>query len=50
MKHDVETLYLSKRIGFVKLALRHGAPLVPAFAFGQCNACVRPRHPALSVN
>jgi len=29
------TLYLSKRKGFVKLALRYGASLVPMFAFGE---------------
>jgi 2-acylglycerol O-acyltransferase 2 len=37
MEHNVETLFLKKRTGFVKLALTHGAPIVPAFAFGQCN-------------
>lgn len=31
---EVETIFLRKRTGFVKLALQHGAPLVPAFAFG----------------
>lgn len=29
-----EVLYLTKRMGFVKLALRNGTPLVPAYVFG----------------
>jgi diacylglycerol O-acyltransferase 2, plant len=29
-----EDVYLSKRMGFVKLALQHGAALVPCYAFG----------------
>ena len=37
MKHGQETLYLRKRLGFVRLAMNHGAPLVPAFAFGQTD-------------
>ena len=28
-------LVLKKRLGFIKLALRHGASLVPTFAFGE---------------
>ena len=38
MKHGQETLYLRKRLGFVRLALESGASLVPAFAFGQSEA------------
>lgn len=34
--HGQERLYLSKRFGFVKLAIQHGVPLVPAYVFG-CN-------------
>ena len=33
-----EVMYLRKRLGFVRLALKHGVPLVPAFAFGQSDA------------
>eukprot|EP00887_Chlorella_sp_A99_P002380 scaffold10.g2380.t1 len=32
---DVERVYLRQRKGFVRLALQHGAPLVPFFSFGQ---------------
>jgi 2-acylglycerol O-acyltransferase 2 len=28
-------LVLKKRLGFVKLAIRHGAELVPSFVFGE---------------
>ena len=42
MRHDAEVLYLKNRLGFVRLALQHGAPLVPAFAFGQCHMCAHP--------
>ena len=35
MRRGVETVYLRKRFGFVKLAIQTGASLMPAFAFGQ---------------
>ena len=38
MSHEDETVFLRKRHGFVKMAIRHGSALVPAFAFGQGNA------------
>jgi len=35
MEKGVETLYLRKRFGFVKIAIQTGAALVPAYTFGQ---------------
>ncbi|MEW5301864.1 MAG: hypothetical protein WDW36_004693 [Sanguina aurantia] len=32
---DEEVAYLTRRRGFARMALRHGAPLAPVFAFGQ---------------
>ena len=34
------TLYLTKRRGFVRLAMQHGADLVPVFIFGE-KKCYR---------
>ena len=30
-----EQLFLQKNLGFIKLALRHGIPIVPSYAFGE---------------
>jgi diacylglycerol O-acyltransferase 2, plant len=38
MERGVETLYLRKRFGFIKVAIQTGAHLVPAFTFGQSEA------------
>ena len=32
-----EVMYLRKRTGFVRIALNHGAHLLPVFAFGQSD-------------
>ncbi|CAL4078707.1 unnamed protein product [Meganyctiphanes norvegica] len=34
-KPGTAILYLKKRIGFIKIALRHGASLVPIYSFGE---------------
>lgn len=36
-KRGVEKVYLLKRKGFVKLALKHNIPLVPAYVFGSSD-------------
>jgi 2-acylglycerol O-acyltransferase 2 len=38
MERGVETLYLRKRFGFVKVAIQTGSDLIPAFTFGQSNS------------
>lgn len=30
-----ETVFFPKRLGFIRLALKHGVPLLPAYAFGE---------------
>ncbi|KAL6767972.1 DGTT4 [Auxenochlorella protothecoides x Auxenochlorella symbiontica] len=44
MERGAEVVYLRRRRGFVRLALQHGTPLVPVFAFGQTGtySYVRP--------
>lgn len=51
MKKGQEAMYLRKRLGFVKLALQHGAHLLPAFAFGQSDtySWYRPGPPLVPV-
>ena len=38
LKKGEETVFVTQRSGFVKLALAAGAPIVPVFAFGQTDA------------
>lgn len=45
-------IILSRRLGFVRLAIRHGADLVPTFVFGEkwLHKCVRVgRHACSSI-
>ncbi|CAA7019313.1 unnamed protein product [Microthlaspi erraticum] len=37
MQHGVETIFLSSRRGFVRLAMEQGSPIVPVFCFGQAH-------------
>merc|ERR1719198_963882 len=34
---DKDVLYLKKRHGFIRMAIQHGAPLVPFFGFNECR-------------
>lgn len=47
MKHGEEALYLSRRTGFIKMAMQHRAAVVPAFAFGQTDmySWIKPEPP-----
>ena len=35
MQHGKERVYLKRRLGFIRMAIKHGASLVPVFAVGQ---------------
>lgn len=37
MKHGREVAFLTKRLGFVRIAMKAGAPLIPVFCFGQTD-------------
>nr|QBG05558.1 diacylglycerol acyltransferase [Chromochloris zofingiensis] len=37
MQPGSELAFLRNRKGFVRMAMRHGAPIIPVFAFGQSN-------------
>ena len=41
-REDEVRLFLKKRRGFVKMALRHGASLVPSFSFGEAGLYRQP--------
>jgi len=43
-QEDEVILFLKKRKGFVKMALRHGACLVPTFSFGEAGLFRQPGH------
>ncbi|GAX81501.1 hypothetical protein CEUSTIGMA_g8929.t1 [Chlamydomonas eustigma] len=50
MSQEDELVYLKKRQGFVRMAMRHGSSLLPVFAFGQAKAFswYRPGPPLMS--
>ncbi|WIA15065.1 hypothetical protein OEZ85_001763 [Tetradesmus obliquus] len=50
MQKDCETAFLSKRKGFIRIAMQCGSPVVPCFAFGQGGtySWYRPGPPLLS--
>eukprot|EP00884_Botryococcus_braunii_P010927 jgi/Botrbrau1/19836/Bobra.0124s0073.1 len=50
LSYDKEVIFLRQRYGFVRMALEHGAPLVPAFCFGQTGTFhwIRPGPPFFS--
>lgn len=33
--HEQETAYFTRNLGFIRLAMRHGVPLMPAYQFGE---------------
>ena len=49
-QYQTETIYLRKRKGFIKLAMRKGVPVVPVYVFGTSdhfvtsNSCFKARH------
>ena len=45
--HDAATLVLKNRKGFVKMAIRCGAQLVPVFGFGENNVVTQASRPWL---
>eukprot|EP00884_Botryococcus_braunii_P007200 jgi/Botrbrau1/16481/Bobra.0142s0075.1 len=49
MKHGEEVAYVRSRTGFVRIALQHGAPIIPVFCFGQTRtfSWVKPGPPVL---
>ncbi|CAB4067354.1 MOGAT1 [Lepeophtheirus salmonis] len=44
---DVHTLYLEKRKGFIKMAIRTGVDLIPSFTFGENKLIISFEHPLL---
>ncbi|XP_040570347.1 2-acylglycerol O-acyltransferase 1 isoform X2 [Lepeophtheirus salmonis] len=44
---DVHTLYLEKRKGFIKMAIRTGVDLIPSFTFGENKLYHQFEHPLL---
>lgn len=49
-QYQTETIYLRRRKGFIKLAMRKGVPVVPVYVFGTSdhfvtsNSCFKARH------
>jgi 2-acylglycerol O-acyltransferase 2 len=50
MKPGLELVFLKKRKGFIRLAMQHGSPIIPVYAFGQNGTYgwLRPGPPLVS--